>query len=409
MTRRANAYQASIWRVFALVAALLVAGPVAANDVPPTDEAKDAPARDAVTKDFDALVKKGDQARIAGKWSSALEAYAKALELRDDPLVAGRVGLVLVAFHKYEAAAGNLVDAIERGAGVDDGERARFFQAFLVAQKNTCRVDVIIVQTGVKLEVDGKTRFAGRREGWMYVKPGRRTVHASLEGFEDETMEIDAPKGGQLSIKIELRPVKPKEEPAISADSVSLVATGETPASQDNPTPVLVEDKPPSLTNPDRKNGSFVVGLGGGFLFGATPTPAVGPHAFVAWRSGSWWEVGVDARVAWTFVPDERFPTTRFVTWSVGAAPCGRLKDRWFSCALIQLDGMKVERKTRVALQPGFGLRGGVEFVLHERVHMQVWAEAVVRPAGFDSQGETSRWNGFPVTGGFGTRATYTF
>jgi hypothetical protein len=395
MSMRANAYQASISRVVAIVAMLLVAWPAAANEAPP--------------RDFDALVKKGDQARIAGKWSNALEAYAKALEIRDDPLVAGRVGLVLMAVKEYEAAAGKLFHAIERGAGVNDAERSRFFQAFLVAKNQTCRLDVLVVQTGVTLELDGESRFSGRREFWAFVKTGKHKVHASLEGFEDETIEIDAPKGDQLSIKIELRPVKPPEEPAKQPDQEEPRKEPEPPRREVKPAPLIVEDKPTTTTNPAWKNGSFVVGLGGGFVFGATPTPAVGPHAFIAWRSRSWWEVGVDARVAWTFVKDERFPETRFVTWSVGATPCGRLNDRWFACGLIQLDGMKVEHNPKTALQPGFGLRGGGEFVLHERIHVQVWAEALVRPGGFESQRESSRWNGFPVTGGLGTRVTYTF
>jgi tetratricopeptide (TPR) repeat protein len=101
--------------------ALLVAAPLSADKGPP--------------KDFDTLVRKGDHARIAGKWSDALEAYAKALELRDEPLVAGRIGLVLLEFREYDAAAIQLLRAIERGAGLSDGERSRFFQAFLLAPK----------------------------------------------------------------------------------------------------------------------------------------------------------------------------------------------------------------------------------------------------------------------------------
>ncbi len=130
----------------------------------------------------------------------------------------------------------------------------------------------------------------------------------------DDSVTIDAPNGGQLSIKIELRPVKPKEEPSKQLDPEEPREASEPSTVEVKPASVIVNDKLSAPTNLAWKNGSFVVGIGAGFVFGATPTPAMGPHAFVAWRSRSWWEVGVDARVAWTFVEDKRSRTTRFVT-----------------------------------------------------------------------------------------------
>lgn len=378
-----------------LVAALLIAAPVVADELPP--------------KDFAALVKQGDQARTARKWSDALRAYAGALELRDDPLVAGRIGLVFLEFHEYEAAASRLFHAIERGAGANDAERTRFFQAFLVAKNQTCRLDVIVAQNGVKLELDGEEQFSGRREFWAFVLSGKHKLRASLDGFEDETVEIDAPKGGQLSIRIELRPVKPKEEPAKELDSDTQPKGDDTRRGADEPAAKFVERNHTTPTNPSRKNGSFVLGLGMGFVFEATPTPAVGPNAFIAWRSRSWWEVGVEGRVAWTFVKDELSPTTQFVTWSVDVTPCGRVRDRWFGCALVQLDGMSSNTKPKLALLPAFGLRGGYEFVLHERLGLQLLGELVVRPGVFDVVRETSRWESSFVGGAASVRGIYRF
>ncbi len=366
------------------------------------------PSAPSTAADFDALVKKGDHARIAGNWSVALEAYAKALERREDPLVAGRVGLVLNALHEYEAAAGKLFHAIERSAGIDYAERTRFFQAFVLAQKQTCRLDVTIVQTGVKLEIDGETRFAGRREGWTFVKPGKRTVHASLEGFEDQTIEIDAPKGGQVPIKIELRPVKPPEEPAKEPEPEPASKATDPPLHGDKPAAVVIKDKPTAPTNPSWKNGSFVVGIGAGFVFGATPTPAMGPHAFIAWRSRSWWEVGVEGRVAATFVEDERFSTTQFVTWSAMVTPCGRWwKQRLLTCGLVQVDGAQRADGGGGGLLPAFGVRGGLEFGTHQRLSLQLAGDLAVHYRGFTFQfPETNDpWTGSIVTGTLGLRA----
>ncbi len=367
-----------------------------------------APSASSTPGDFGALVKKGDQARIAGKWSDALEAYGKALKLRDDPLVSGRVGLVLVEFREYDVAAIHLLRAIERGAGVNDAERKRFFQAFLVAQKETCRLDVIIVQTGVNFEIDGESRLEGRHDSWTFVKAGKHKLHASLEGFEDQTIEIDAPKGGQLPIKIDLRPVKPKEEPAKHPDPEPQPKAADPPPHDDKPATVVVKDKPATPTNPPWKNGSFVFGVGLGFVFGATPTPAVGPHAFVAWRSRSWWEVGVDARVAWTFVEDKRAPTTQFVTWSALLAPCGRWwKQRLLTCGLMQLDGAQRTDGVEGRLLPGLGLRGGVEFGIHEHFALQVVGDAIVhhRSFSFRLAGVDTSWPGSFFTGALALRA----
>ncbi len=365
-----------------------------------------APSASSIAAEFDALVKKGDQARIAGKWSDALEAYAKALEIRDEPLVSGRLGLVVLEFREYDVAAIQLLRAVERGAGVNDAERSRFVQAFLVAQKQTCRLEVVIVQTGVNFEIDGKSRLEGRHDSWTFVKAGKHTLHASLEGFEDQTIEIDAPKGGLLPIKIDLRPVKPPEEPAKEPEPEPASKAADPPQHEDKPAVVVVEDKPTAPTNPPRKNGSFVFGLGLGFVFEATPSPAIGPHTFVAWRSRSWWEVGVDARVAWTFVKDERSQTTQFVTWSAMVAPCGRWK-RLLGCGLLQLDGVQRTEGTKGRLLPGLGVRGGVEFETHRLLNLQVIGDVTLHPRGFafELPGSKDDWISSQITGTLGIRA----
>ncbi len=366
------------------------------------------PSASSTAADFGALVKKGDQARIAGKWSDALEAYGKALEVREDPLVSGRIGLVLLEFREYDVAAIQLLRAIERGAGVNDAERTRFFQAFLVAQKETCRLDVIIVQTGVKFEIDGEPRLEGRHDSWTFVKAGKHKLHASLEGFEDQTIEIDAPKGGQLPIKIELHPVKPQEEPTKEPDPEPPPKVADPPQHEDKPAALIVNDKPVAPTNPPPKNGSFVVGIGAGFVFEATPTPAMGPHAFVAWRSRSWWEVGVDARVAWTFVEDKRAPRTQFVTWSAMLAPCGRWwKQRLLTCVLVQVDGAQRMDGAEGRLLPGFGLRGGVEFKTHKHLNFQIIGDVTLHHRGFTFELPKSQddWISSRIIGTLGIRA----
>lgn len=393
-------------RVALLLFALLIIGLGASTSA----RAADPPSLLSSTiADFDALVKKGDQARVAGKWSVALKEYAAALELRDDPLVAGRLGLVLMEYREYEVAAGKLFQAIEYGAGANDAERTRFFRAFLIAKKATCRLDLIVVQNGVKLELDGEPRFRNRREFWAFVASGKHKLKASLEGFEDETIEFDAPKGGQLNLTISLRSVKPPEQPPNQPKPQPAFPPPAPPSPEAKPALVVVEDKPLPLANLAPKNGSFVAGIGFGFVFGATPTPAVGPHLFGAWRSESWWEVGMDVRAAWNFVPDERFPETRFVTWSASVTPCGRLRDRWFGCAIAGLDGMTGGSQLKRALLPVFGLRAGREFVLREHVRLQILGDLAAHAGAFAFVADVAAWRGFFLTGGVGARVVYRF
>ena len=390
-------------RIALLLSTLLAVGVASPTS---TFAADPAPSSPAPAPDFAALVKKGDQARIAGKWSVALEAYSNALEIRPDPLVAGRLGLVLNEFREYDVAAGKLLLAIEKGAGANDVERTRFFQAYLIAKNQACRLDVTIDQNRAKFEIDGEPWLDGSSEFWTFVKPGKHKLRVSLEGFEDETREIDATKGGQIPLAFSLRPVKPAEEPAKKPDPEPEPLKSESKKPEEKPVPEVKNDKPLPPTNSTRNNGSFVVGFGAGFVFGATPTPAVGPNLFGAWRSRSWWEVGVDARAAWTFGKDELSPNTQFVTWSAMFVPCGRWRNRLLGCLLAQIDGVARDDGSNAGLLPGFGLRGGVEFKTHAHVDVQLLGDLALHPRGFTFRlpGSTVSSTGSSVTGSLAIR-----
>jgi len=329
-----------------------------------------------------------------------------ALELRDDPLVAGRFGLVLVEFREYDLAAVRLFQAIEYGAGANDAERNRFFQTFLAAKKETCRLDVIVAQNGVKLEFDDEPRFENRREFWVFVKAGKHKLKASLEGFEEQTIEFDAPKGGQLNFTISLTPVKPPEKPKNQPDPSPSPSVPESTKPDGKPAAVICEEKPVKGANPAGKNGSFVGGVGGGLGLGTTPTPAVGPNAFVGWRSRSWWEIGAEARIAWTLVPDERFPETQFVTWSAMFVPCGRWKKRILGCGLLELDGVHRLGAAEGRLLPGLGVRAGLEFETRRWLSLQFVGDVVFHEQGFEWQAPESRMSlrGSFITGSIGIR-----
>jgi len=356
------------------------------------------------TGDFDSLVKRGDQARLKRDFITAIKAYRDALALRDDSLIEGRLGLLLFEMREFDVAAQRLHYAVEKPSkAVSDAEFARFSSALRAAQKEVCRIDVEVDRRGTRLEVDGDVVQEGKGEYWFYVAPGKHTLRVTLEGFEDELREVDAPKGEQMPLKFTMRPiVKPAPEPEKPADPPPLPP----PLKTTDPTPVPI-DKPPAKTNAKPKGG-FVVGGGVAFVFEATPKPALGPQAFVAWRSRSWWELGIDARVSGMFVEDDRFPDTGFVTWSAGLTPCARLRDRFFGCALLQLDGLTRTAAPGASILPALGFRGGIELAASAHVRFQGWAEAALHYGGF-SMTDNNKWIGFPVTGSLGLRAAYAF
>ncbi|MDC0741247.1 hypothetical protein [Polyangium mundeleinium] len=67
---------------------------VALGGVARAETGTDADAAAAVR--FEALATMGDRARAAGRLREAAIAYGQALEVRNDPLVAGRLGVLLV-------------------------------------------------------------------------------------------------------------------------------------------------------------------------------------------------------------------------------------------------------------------------------------------------------------------------
>lgn len=350
--------------------------------------------------DFDTLVKRGDQARISRDYLSAVKAYRDAIALREDTLIEGRLGLLLFEMRAFDVAAQHLQHAMERPSkAVSDAEYAKFSNAFRAAQKEVCRLDIAIDHLGARFELDGDLLQQGKGEFWFFVMPGKHNLRVILDGFEDEIQELDAPKGEQEFLKFILRPIAqlaPKLEKSARID----------PAPAPKPIKKLLvpEDKPPSKTN-TKPRGQFVVGGGLAFVLGPTPKPALGPQLFGAWRSRSWWEIGLDARVGWTLVEDERFSSTKFVTWSAGITPCARVRSRFFGCGLLQVEGVARDDGTKPSSLPGVGLRAGVDFPLVKSLHLQLWGDVSVRPQGF--RFSLDELSGSMFTGTFGLRGAY--
>ena len=373
-------------------AILLLAAPAAADPPAPAAQTAD---------DFDSYRMRGDAARVAGRFAEAAEAYAQALALRDDPTVAGHAGLMLFELQAFDAAAYQLLQAIEEpSAGSSDAERAQFFRTYQAARREVCRVDIVLNQKGARVEIDGEVRQEGPADFWSFVVPGKRTVRAQLEGFDDAIEEFTATPGGRVALSLSLLPTPLKTPAPPVRQAQPKVAPGP-----------LYGDKPPPNLSKSGPKGRFVLGGGATIVFGATPNVAVGPQIFTAWRSRSWWEVGLDLRAAWALASIARVPDARIMTWSTTLTPCARWRDRWFACALAQIDGFVPGSVPSASTYLfGGGLRVGAEFHPDKRLALQVWGETVAHTRGFRSWYlDGNAWDGSRFFGALGIRALLFF
>jgi len=92
----------------------------------------DPPADTPEVVEFIALVAMGDRERRAGRIPEAAMAYARAIKLQRDPVVLGRLGVLLVQLRQYTHAADLLHDALQLAETTPE-ERAEFFRAHVQA------------------------------------------------------------------------------------------------------------------------------------------------------------------------------------------------------------------------------------------------------------------------------------
>ncbi|MDC3958911.1 hypothetical protein [Polyangium jinanense] len=137
----------------------LLASPAArAQSLPSTTD--ESPEADVELR-FQAFAQLGDRERAAGHLREAARAYRQAFNVRHDPVIGGRLGLVLVEGGRPEDGAELLLNAIHRAPSTTPAERAerkRFFEAHEVAREHGSWVEVIVSHAGARVTVDGIDR-----------------------------------------------------------------------------------------------------------------------------------------------------------------------------------------------------------------------------------------------------------
>ncbi|MDI3291963.1 hypothetical protein, partial [Polyangium sp. 15x6] len=317
----------------------------------------------------------------------------QALNVRPDPLVSGRLGLVLVEGGRPEDAAELLLYALHQAPATTPAERAerrRFFEAHEVARAHGSWVEIFVSHAGARVTVDGINRNeAGRSAFWTFVAGGEHEIRATLDGFEEAVVKFRAVKGKDMKVSVPLtaRTVERTERTAEQAPAIyvpekdptttlSAVVSGPSFTKQEDP--FAYDDQLKESANEgERKGLRGFVGAGPVVVFGvASWMPAVGATIAGGVRPNDYVSIGLEGRVAWltTGVADQ--PISAMTAGGI-ASVCGHYK--WFlGCALGHLGVINIDIPSQtykpasyVNIRPGGGLRfGGTipvtgNFVLH--------------------------------------------
>ncbi|TKD12423.1 hypothetical protein [Polyangium fumosum] len=335
---------------------------------------------------FQAFAALGDREAATGRRRSAVAAYRRALTVRPDPLIAGRLGVLLVQLDKPEQAAAHLLDAIQLAVKASPAERQRFFEAHEVARNAGAWIEVVLSHTGVRVTLDGKpSNLAGRSSYFTFMRAGEHELHAQLDGYEEAIVRFTVEKKNDKQLPITLKPLPVPDAPAVyepakdppKVDRTVTVADTKLPKQED---PWGYED-PRSVQKSEEKRWS----IGGGpvVVFGvASWMPAVGLAVSGSVRPHENVSLGLEARAAWLSSGIEGRQISAMTVGGLASA-CGHY--RWFfGCALGHIGVLSVQfsqytytGKSYVYVQPGAGARIGASVRVTESVSLQGAADVL--------------------------------
>ena len=354
----------------------------------------------AAEAQYRAHVRDAEKARAAGRLGDAAHAYSAAFKIRREPIMAGRLGVLLVELEIHDRAAALLNDAIQRAVDATPAERQAFFRAYEKVKTKGSWVLVTLSHAGAEMTLDGEP-FNQRRSSalWLFLLSGPHQMRGSLHGYEDveTSFTVVAGKEGRVMFTFQPRPTPtcappepaPVATPAVevvpSAPSTPLAATKakaesalgvyvERYTKQEDP---YADDEQPAKPEKKAPMRGFV-GVGPVVVFGAaTWAPAVGASITGGLRLHEHVSVELEGRAAWLAggVKGEAIST---MTAGGVLGLCANWR-YFFGCGLghlgviaVNWDEAKYERGSDVFFSPGFGGRLGARLDLGSSWGLQV-------------------------------------
>lgn len=342
---------------------------------------------------FAQLVREGDRARWAGRNPEAIAAYKKALDLREDTRIRGRLGLVYLDGGAPLKAASTLLPVMIDISGVPPQERKQIKDAYDRARSVVSRIKVDVSHLSANVLIDGNpvqsTHDANAFH--FFAAPGHHEIRATLAGHEDAVVLIDAKKGETEPVSLVLKLIPPPPPAPIAKEKQNgTTATNPKPS-------YLVKPSPWSV-------GVGVVALSGAISY----VPATGIMAGVERRFGEWFSVRVDGRAAWSpqYVAT---PPLRGFTYAGLLGACAN-RTKYFGCFMAHVGaiGHSLEtEKPQFVWKSRFGLgaTAGVQVSFHPSFLARFAGEVVLfsdntRVANGSYLRTVEVWSGPPVLGG---------
>lgn len=228
-----------------LITALLTLGVAAAAD------GGSVRSPSAPTPDAAALadhVRRGDRARLLGRWADAAAAYAEALATAERAglpaekrvAILGELGAAEVSLEKYRDGAEHLHRSLLNEGALTTEQKDRYRKASERATREIAVLVVAVSPADAELVIDD-TPIPERTSGHvLFVEPGQHTLRARLAGYVDGEIRHNAPKGTEASLALRLVKVPPPPRPTPRAARVEVVSEPGADGWQRFRVPVLI-------------------------------------------------------------------------------------------------------------------------------------------------------------------------
>ncbi len=363
----------SIFLLLAGISASMVCVRVARGDGSSTSTGSDGETDDQRFRRFKA---EGDRAVAERRLSDAIKAYNAASDVRPDPLIMGRMGLVISYFDDplaFEAAASLLYEAVANAAGANTQEKDAFFAAYKRMRRLVCKLSITTNDANTRIDL-GKGYKNQLITFFVFVKKGKGEGVAKLEGREDIRKTWDCTGDHDIDLKFDFPPatITPAKTITVIEKGKETVKIIRVPNPVENP-----------IADPLSHRNRISILFGPTAVFGVAPSPAYGLSISGAYKFGNW-SAMVGARGAQASGPIEGH-SIDVLTFAPLAGPCFR--ERWFTvCGVASLNFIKlipaiptsIEFSIQSQVTPGIGVGVGGRYSISNRIGLYVNGDASI-------------------------------
>lgn len=353
---------------------------------------------------FAQFVREGDRARLAGRNPDAIEAYQKALALREDTRVHGLLGLAYLDGNAPIKAASAFLPVLIDITSLPRHERQPIKDGYERARSLVLRVKIDVSNPAADVLLDGKSVRANREANSFYTfaAPGPHEIRATLAGHEDALATIDGKKGGTVAVSLVLKLIPPPPPPPPPPAPPPIGIEKRNGIKTTNPSPLYVV-----------KPGPFSVGAGFVALSGAISyLPAIGPTAGIELHYGEWVSFRLDGRMTWSPQYEARRPV-RGLSFGGLLSGCAN-RSIYFGCIAFHVGGIGHSLETQNDPERvwksrfGAGPIAGVVLPFYRELSVRVGGEVMFLQDGtrvfagsYSYRNDRNLvWSGPPVLGG---------